>query len=1030
MEIELKKTQIKNLVKLVTSEERNKTIIIPETWERAPAGKPKDPIGYWKALYDNLKKGGIPVQYQYANDPAKSGYMWWGSWVIYKDLNKNGGYPISFTTPKKNQYLFKFKDGIYRGTSDLSKLFLISECITYSYPMNNSIFKKNQKDITTILYNDLKAKPRVTTTCTMKMVNFALDNASINAEKDKKAVTDAFNSSLGPFLEKNKPASVTYFKGRTQQTLTYNTGQGLQFRSDGTIHYPKNGVKDGAITKYGTWSWDAKSGKPIVKNLKNQTLDIGQVINYPYKQLIAGDVEDEKLAQQIFTDLKKAFDYDNDGDWTDYDRTNETLAMNTINKIKNKGVLDKLNAKIAAGGFPEIKNVEQWFKLEMSNWDPTEWDVIAKRLNSLGYSIPPAGTIAKIYGYAADKTINMIDKGITAVEDKFNYANKQTAVRKYTEPQALQILETQVSPPVDFLADIILNATRWYGDSENLVARVFSRINNKQRYDQMAVIMKQDPFKFVQTFLSSKQIEKPISANVPSIRASYENITAPKMTGLDTNSKDFMKNLNSKLTFRVDNPSGTGPKFINKNTNTVVFELTQGKNFTDPYIKGEKATIIKNFGWDLNPKLYPTPLAYPMDWINTAKKSIGKLNIESKYVKLSPKQQIIEDIVKKYKHKLKLNQINEIGMDGKIQADRDVDAYNRQEKQKEEAQKQKEEADFKPIKIMQDWNGELARQKQLIPQYCTTPLEVKETLEYERSSGGGSSGGSSMGGAGGASSDILTSQVISTKKLSMSFICKDYGGLWVSGGLTNKYTCTCRDLKAPVFGKIQIDTGTNGKKTPAGATKIFGTFLNIGEDIQDQQTSRDWTDPTTWVEITKQAVEYATIVASLIFPVAAPLIGVIGGLAAFGLSAAQGDTTGAAIALLFTILPGLKVLNIEQALFRSLGTKLIKGGVLTAKEVRAFYTIMNSEKAIATGLMGGMGNAKKISMLANTKVTSATSATLKQQVMAARASVQGADFLAKMGSEKLDPVKAQDAAKNITSSVTTQIDKETQEVRS
>jgi len=990
MKIELNESQIDDLVKLTLSEERKKRTILPETWERAPAGKPKDPIGYWKALYDNLKKNGFPVQYQYANNPAKSGFMWWGSWIISKDLKVNGGYPIYFYGSDKKYYHFKFKDGIYKGTLDLSKLLLSARFSTYSYPMNLSMFKKSQKEITDELNKDIKAKP---------------------------GASNAFDTLLGPFLEKNKPASVQYFKSGLDKLVmnykgkTTQENKQLQFKKNSEIWFT---VKPNTMEKKGTWSWDPKSGKPIVKNLNGQTLDIGQVITYPYQQLIAGSVEDEKLAQQIFTDLKKAFDYDNDGDWTDYDRTNETLAMNAINKIKNKGVLDKLNAKIAAGGFPEIKNVEQWFKLEMSDWDPTEWDVIAKRLNSLGYSVPPASTIAKVYGVTVGGVINMVDKKATAIEDKFNYANKQTAVRKYTEPQALNILETQVSPAVDFLADIILNATRWYGDSENLVAaRVFSRINNKQRYDQMAAIMKQDPFKFVQTFLSTKQIEKPLSDKVPSIRASYENIFAPKMTGLDPNSKDFMKNLNSKLTFRVDNPGGTGPKFLNKNTNTVVFELTQGKNFTDPYIKGEKATIIKNFGWDLNPKIYPFPLAYPMDWVNSAKKSIGKLNVESRFVKLSPKQQIIEDIVKKYKFKLKSNQINEIGMDGKIQADRDVDTYNRQEKQKEEA-------DFKPIKTMQDWNGELARQKQLIPQYCTTPLEVNETLEYQHP----------VGGQGGNVSYQRTSKVMSSKKLSMSFICKDYGGLWVSGGLTNKYTCTCRDLKSPIFGKIQLDTGTNGKKAPADATDVYGTFLNIGSDIQDQQTSRDWSDPTTWVEITKQAVQWGAIIGSLFFPAAAPLIGVIGGIADATLSVVQGDPVQAGISLFFSVLPGLGVLKLETNLIKSIGAKLIKNGTFTAAEIRGFFTIINSEKAIATAFLGGMGNAKKISMLAKTKITSATAPALKQQIMAARASMQGAQYFASVGSEKLDPVQAQKAKENITKAVAAEVDKSNQEVKS
>jgi hypothetical protein len=178
MEIKLNESQIDNLVKLVLSEERKK--VISESWKRL-----NDPNGYWKALYDVLKKGGIPVQLQYANNPDKSTYIWWGSWVINKDLNKDGGFPISFTTPNKNVYLFKFKDGIYKGTSDLSKLMLTSECINYSYPMKLSIFKKNQKDVAAELAKDFKTKPKSAFGCMMKTANYHYDLAKSSGTPEK-----------------------------------------------------------------------------------------------------------------------------------------------------------------------------------------------------------------------------------------------------------------------------------------------------------------------------------------------------------------------------------------------------------------------------------------------------------------------------------------------------------------------------------------------------------------------------------------------------------------------------------------------------------------------------------------------------------------------------------------------------------------------------------------------------------------------------------------------------------------------------
>lgn len=86
---------------------------ISEQWARL-----KDPIGYWKGLYNQLKKAGIGVKWQVANDPAKSTFMFWGGWVIWKDMNKNGGYPISFTDKASGvNVAFRFVDygGKYAG---------------------------------------------------------------------------------------------------------------------------------------------------------------------------------------------------------------------------------------------------------------------------------------------------------------------------------------------------------------------------------------------------------------------------------------------------------------------------------------------------------------------------------------------------------------------------------------------------------------------------------------------------------------------------------------------------------------------------------------------------------------------------------------------------------------------------------------------------------------------------------------------------------------------------------------------------
>jgi hypothetical protein len=84
--------------------------LLSENWQRD-----KDPIGYWKVLFEQLTKGGIGVKWEKPNDPAGSTFMYWGPWVIWKDINKNGGWPVSFTSADKKLWLFKFQGGKYAG---------------------------------------------------------------------------------------------------------------------------------------------------------------------------------------------------------------------------------------------------------------------------------------------------------------------------------------------------------------------------------------------------------------------------------------------------------------------------------------------------------------------------------------------------------------------------------------------------------------------------------------------------------------------------------------------------------------------------------------------------------------------------------------------------------------------------------------------------------------------------------------------------------------------------------------------------
>ncbi len=100
-----------DLTRIVKKVYNQSNILLKEQWVRG-----KDSIGYWKILFDQLKKLGIGVKWQVPNNPAKSTFMYWGGWIIWKDMNKNGGYPVSFTDKVANvSMVFKFDGGKYAG---------------------------------------------------------------------------------------------------------------------------------------------------------------------------------------------------------------------------------------------------------------------------------------------------------------------------------------------------------------------------------------------------------------------------------------------------------------------------------------------------------------------------------------------------------------------------------------------------------------------------------------------------------------------------------------------------------------------------------------------------------------------------------------------------------------------------------------------------------------------------------------------------------------------------------------------------
>jgi len=162
----LKKNYINEIKKTNLINEQSSKTFINEQWQRGA-----DPIGYWTVLFNQLKTGGIGVKYgangKTVTDPKLSTFMYWGGWVIWKDGNKNGGYPVSFTDPAtKVSMIFKFKGGKYAGQPSNN---IIIEPKTITSPFNLGQFGKlSNKQMSDTITKYQKSNPKTTTVAVPK----------------------------------------------------------------------------------------------------------------------------------------------------------------------------------------------------------------------------------------------------------------------------------------------------------------------------------------------------------------------------------------------------------------------------------------------------------------------------------------------------------------------------------------------------------------------------------------------------------------------------------------------------------------------------------------------------------------------------------------------------------------------------------------------------------------------------------------------------------------------------------------------
>jgi predicted kinase len=123
--------------------------------------------------------------------------------------------------------------------------------------------------------------------------------------------------------------------------------------------------------------------------------------------------KNDSAAYSVVNALKRAFDLNGDNVFDDYDGTNEDDAVKAIDLIVNKNILDKVN-QIIGSQIKPYGDLRAWVNDEMSDFDPTQYRAIWKRLEGLGYS----GANYNTFLAAAGAGVDLVKKGFTWLKEK------------------------------------------------------------------------------------------------------------------------------------------------------------------------------------------------------------------------------------------------------------------------------------------------------------------------------------------------------------------------------------------------------------------------------------------------------------------------------------------------------------------------------------------------------------------------------------------------------------------------------------
>lgn len=468
-----------------------------------------------------------------------------------------------------------------------------------------------------------------------------------------------------------------------------------------------------------------------------------------------------------------------------------------------------------------------------------------------------------------------------------NLCTKSFADQSYSEIKKIDI-KGQRTPAQ--IANF-LKTSNTLDDNEPAIELAFSEIKTWERYNLVKKYLGQDPYKFVSQFIDAREKH----GSIQSVTTSYSILS--KGTTSDQN-KILDQSKGCPINLSALRPGGT-KQYLGAINFMKFFKGGAGTPGADPllYSNGVTGTYAKvpDFGWSLNIKTYPYPKYYDQNCLTIAKQGA---NLELKKQEIDKRNQAAIDR-QDYLQKRDTESTN-------------VNYYQPSAKTFKKTFLPLNESDnkTKDYKEMSDFNQSLSKQKELIPKYCTTPLE----RQWDAGDGSGN---------------------YKLRMISMYNLCKDYGGLWVYGAGGSSYTCGCRDNSNPAL--------TTAMKTDTGN-------FNVGKEIQKQQGS------TNWGNVEARSVLWgAAALASAFIPVVGPFVAAgvgLGGAADLWTSNKHKE---AAIVAFFSLLPMVGKIpgvgTISKALGEEMKAAVLSNGALSEKQLETLINIIKYDTQVSKAMI-------------------------------------------------------------------------------